>query len=285
MIDASYLGPNNTRNFYGLGNETKNEADDRAFYQARLRQIRLAPTLHTRFVQGVAFHIGPTFQLTDVDETTDRFVNQPQAGVSENTFEVQTFTGLDAEVILDTRDSAINPTLGFHWTNQGQLNVGLRNSEDTFLRLATDLSFYLSPSLRSPQITLAVRIGAAHNISDFPFYSANTLGGKNNLRGHRSSRFSGRTSFYQNVALRLDVITFSKYPAPGRLGMMAFLDNGRVWTEVDDDLGVSQSFFEGYHQGYGGGLWTELFDLFVLTATAGFSNDDQTFRLKLGFQY
>ena len=54
---------------------------------------------------------------------------------------------------------------------------------------------------------------------------------------------------------------------------------------MDDDLGVSQSFFEGYHQGYGGGLWTELFDLFVLTATAGFSNDDQTFRLKLGFQY
>ncbi len=67
--------------------------------------------------------------------------------------------------------------------------------------------------------------------------------------------------------------------------MLVFLDNGRVWTEADDDRAVSQSFFAGYHQGYGGGLWAEFFDLFVLTTTAGFSDDDQTVTLQFGFQY
>ena len=229
--------------------------------------------------------IGPSLQLTNVDENTDRFVNQPQAGISDNTFEEQIFASLDTEVIVDTRDNTVNPTQGFEFTNQAQLNVGLRNSEDTFLRLSSDLAFYLSPSLRSPQVTLAARIGVAHNVSDFPFYSANTLGGSSNLRGHRSTRFAGRTSFYQNVELRVSLLQFSTYLALGRLGVLAFFDNGRVWTEADDDLGVSQSFFNGYHQGYGGGLWTELFDLFVLTAAVGSSKDDTTFTLKFGFQY
>ena len=285
ILDASYFGPNNIRNFYGLGNDTENEVDDREFYQARLRQLRLAPALHKEFVQGATFHFGPSFHLTDVDEATDRFVNQPQAGVSASTFDAQTFASFDVAVTLDTRDNTVNPVQGFRFANEAQFNVGLRNTEDTFLRLATDLSFYLSPSFRSPQLTLALRAGAAHNVSDFPFYSASTLGGKSNLRGHRSTRFAGRTSFYQNAELRLELLQFSTYLAIGRLGALAFFDNGRVWTEADDDRAISQSFFEGYHQGYGGGLWAEFFDLFVLTTTAGFSNDDRTVTIQLGFQY
>ena len=285
LLDASYHGPNNIHNFYGLGNETDDDLGDREFYQARLRRLRMAPSLHAEIEQGATIHIGPTFELTDVDETADRFVNQPQAGISEDTFRNQPFASLDVALTLDTRDNTLNPVQGFRFANEAHFNVGLRTTGDSFVRLATDLSFYLSPSLQAPQITLAARVGAAHNVSDFPFYSASTLGGKDNLRGHRSTRFAGRTSFYQNLELRLEVLTFSTYLAIGRLGLLAFLDNGRVWTEADDGRAVSQSFFEGYHQGYGGGLWAEFFDLFVLTTTAGFSDDDQTITVQFGFQY
>ncbi|MEE9146209.1 MAG: hypothetical protein V3U27_02295, partial [Candidatus Tectomicrobia bacterium] len=67
--------------------------------------------------------LGSFFQYTNVDETSVRFVNQPQAGISDNTFDVQTFVGVDAELILDTRDNAVNPKQGFYWTNEAQLNV------------------------------------------------------------------------------------------------------------------------------------------------------------------
>ncbi len=83
----------------------------------------------------------------------------------------------------------------------------------------------------------------------------------------------------------MGLFTFSTYLAIGRLGLLGFFDNGRVWTEADDENGVSQSFFAGYHQGYGGGLWAELFDAFVLTTMVGFSDDDTAFTLKFGFQY
>jgi hypothetical protein len=283
-LDAGYWGPNNIRNFYGLGNKTKNERDDREFYQARLRQATFSPALFQVLEQGVTIRLGPTFQLTDVDGESDRFVNQPQAGVAENTFEVQTFGGLDTEVLLDTRDSAVNPKRGLAWSNQAHVNVGLNNTSDSFVHVSSDVSFFLTPA-RAGWLTLASRIGGAHNFNDFPFYSANTLGDKANLRGFRSTRFAGRTSFYQNVELRAQLFTFSTYIAIGRFGLLGFLDNGRVWTEADDDTNVSQAFFQGYHQGYGGGAWVEMFDALVLTAVAGYSEDGSTFTVKFGFQY
>ena len=132
MFDAAYFDANNIRNFYGLGNETENEEDDREFYQARLEQGYLAPSLYRNTERGAALRIGTFFQWTNVDETTDRFVNRPQAGVSTNTFDVQTFSGLDLEAILDARDSFFNPTQGFLWTNQAQVNVGLGNDYTLF---------------------------------------------------------------------------------------------------------------------------------------------------------
>ena len=275
MLNAAYLSPDNIRNFYGLGNETENEEDDREFYQARLTQARLAPSLYKELEQGVTLRIGPHLTFTQVREDEDRFlIIQP--GISETTFDAQWVAGADLELTLDTRNVAVNPTLGFVWTNTAALNVGVRNNTDTFAQLSTDLAFYLSPSL-SPQVTLAARTGSTHNIGDFPFYSAVTLGGRDNLRGFRSTRFTGRTNFYQNLDLRIELFKFSTYLAIGQAGVMGFLDNGRVWTD-----GESSNV---WHQGYGGGVWFELFNALVLNAYAGFSDDDQTITVKFGFQY
>ncbi len=50
-----------------------------------------------------------------------------------------------------------------------------------------------------------------------------------------------------------------------------------MWTDGESS--------DVWHKGYGGGVWSELFDAFVLTATLGSSDDDETFTLKVGFQY
>jgi hypothetical protein len=288
-LDAAYLGPNSIRSFYGLGNQTENVRDDEEYYQARLQQFRFFSAFQKSMEQGVTLRIGPSFQITNVDETSDRFINEPQAGINEDTFDTQIFAGLDAEVTLDTRDRAVNPKRGLHWSNRADLNVGMQNTGDSFVGMASDLSFFLTPGSAS-RLTLAGRLGGAHNYRDFPFYRSNTLGDKANLRGFAGTRYAGRTTFYQNVELRAELFTFSTYMAIGRLGILGFLDNGRVWTEADDTpredgTRVSQAFLEGYHQGYGGGAWVEMFDALVLTATTGFSDDGTTVTVKFGFQY
>ena len=142
--------------------------------------------------------------------------------------------------------------------------------------MANDLTVIGSPSL-SPQVTLAVRAGAEHNLGSFPFWAAASLGGNANLRGYRGTRFAGRTAFFQNIELRTRLFTYSTYLAVGEAGILAFLDNGRVWTDGESS--------KRWHQGYGGGIWATLFDRATVSSWIGASSEEVTYTLKLGFQY
>ncbi|HMB91224.1 MAG TPA: hypothetical protein VKP65_10280, partial [Rhodothermales bacterium] len=121
-LDAAYFSPGSIRNFYGLGNETEDNLGTREFYQAQLTQGTVQPSLYQDLQEGASLRIGPTFTYTDV-ESEDRFVNEPQAGVSPNSFDAQFFAGAEAELHLETVDSNTNPSLGFRWDNQATLNV------------------------------------------------------------------------------------------------------------------------------------------------------------------
>ncbi|MCZ6780843.1 MAG: hypothetical protein O7C73_04285 [Nitrospirae bacterium] len=118
-----------------------------------------------------------------------------------------------------------------------------------------------------------MRAGGAHVL----FYAASTLGGQTNLRGFRSTRFSGRSSFYTNAELRLEWFSLKGAYLPGRLGILGFIDNGRVWT---DDESSDQ-----WHQGYGGGLWYNVVEEIVLSFTYGESNESTYMLSGIGFLF
>ena len=276
LLDADYRSPNNIRNFYGLGNETDNTEEDATFYEAQLATAKIEPSIQFSDGAGSSLGIGVHLRYTDVKNEQDRFLGQQ--GISADSFEDQWFAGASGNFTLDLTDHPANPKQGFLWKNDALINFGVSNSDDVYSTLESSLSFYISPSL-SPQITLASRIGVAHNIGDFPFYGANTLGGRRTLRGWRSNRFAGRTSFYTNAELRAKLLNFNTYIAVGDFGFLAFLDNGRVWTEADSSAGNT------WHQGFGGGLWLSLFDAIVINATVGFSEEQEAFSLDLGFMY
>lgn len=275
-LDASVFSPNSIRNFYGLGNETANTAEDAQFYQARFSRVVIAPSFIQSLDEGIEVFLSPSFEYTNVRLDEDRFVAQPQAGISATTFEDQWFGGAEIGVTLHTTDDAANPQQGFRWTTSADLNVGLRNSSETYTTLASALALYVSPSL-SPQVTVAVQVGGAHTEGDFPFYSANTLGGSANLRGYRNTRFAGRSTFYQNADLRIQAFRFANYFGYGTVGVLGFFDNGRVWTDGEDS--------DVWHQGYGGGVWLALLNQFVLTGTYGLSDENKGVTVRFGFQF
>ena len=275
-VEVGVYNPNTIRNFYGLGNETEDVEESRRFYQARFSNLILKSLFFRSYETGITIHLGPSLEITDVRNEEDRFVGQPQAGISQGSFDHLFFGSLEASVEIGDVDLALNPMQGFRFNSTLKYNKGLRETNDSFLKMEGALTLYLSPSL-SPQATLALRIGGAHNIGSFPFFESNTLGGNKNLRGYRGTRFAGRTSFYQNVDVRVQVAEFAGYLGYGRVGVSGFMDNGRVWTDGETS--------RIWHQGFGGGVWMNYFEQVLIATEAGFSSESETFALRLGFMF
>jgi len=277
LTELNYRSPKNIRNFFGLGNETENIEEDRGFYEAQFSTGKISSSLVLSDDFGTEFKAGAQVYYVDITNDLDRFQGQP--GISNRSFRDQVFAGLNSSFVVDVTDHPANPKQGFIWENQMELNVGLtKNSDDIYVPITSAFSFYISPSL-SPQITLASRVGMQHRIGDFPFYDASTVGGRSSIRGWRSNRFAGRTSFYTNTELRVKLFDYSTYIALGEVGILGFFDNGRVWTEAMANPG------KVWHQGYGGGIWISMFDMFVINTSMGFSEEDSIFDIKLGFLY
>ncbi|MEO0740462.1 MAG: BamA/TamA family outer membrane protein [Bacteroidota bacterium] len=287
MLDVEAATPNNVRTFFGLGNETANTDQQREFYQAQLTEADVEARLLWRLASRASLSLGPRVAFVDVREDDDRFVTQ--AGIAPSTFEAQWFGGLAARADLDARDNIANPQRGFRWTLDGTGNLGLNGDTESYAQLESALALYLP--LAPQRVVLALRVGGAHNIGDFPFFAANTLGSRETLRGYRRTRFAGRTSFYQNAELRARVFRIQTYLTAIDLGVLGFVDNGRVWTEADDTQTdpdgnrISQSLFEGYHQGYGGGLWASFYDQFVVSGSVGASEEETLVEVGVGFKF
>ncbi len=273
VIEADGATPQNVQNFYGLGNET--ELDREAgFYRVRLARAAGAAGLELNLTRGLNFGVLPAAEVTRVERSPDRIVGLP--GVADDVFDEQAFVGGNGLLVLEHADRAVNPRQGFRWENRATVRTGVWNTGDTFGTLASALTAYLSPSLR-PQVTLALRVGAEHVAGDFPFYRAASLGGTTNLRGYRSTRFSGRSALWQNAELRLGLGQFRTYAAAGSFGLVGFADNGRVWADGEDS--------SAWHQGYGGGLWLNLFDLVLVNGTVGVSEEGTFVNVGFGFLY
>lgn len=274
-LDASFLFPKSYKNFFGLGNESTLEDRSLNYYRARLYQYSLEP----RYVVEsniLKYFTGVRLWATNVDEDPDNIVSDPAQGIPPGDFKEQWFGGLTASLVLTDLDNNQNPRHGFRFSAEGDLNFGIMNTSVNFSRLKSELEMYLSPQTSS-QITLANRIGASHNLGEFPFYEANAIGGTTNLRGFNSRRFSGRSALFNNTELRLELFDFYRYLLGGKVGLNAFFDTGRVWTD-----GESSSV---WHKGYGGGIWFNVFDSLLINAAVGFSEEDIIISVKTGFLF
>lgn len=275
-LDAALLNANHIHNFYGLGNETPADRDAAGFYRARFARALLKPSLARTLDSGVHLSIGPTIVYTDVRETEHRAGGTVPSAAVPGLRGAYLFAGVAAGLRVDATDYGVNPKQGFRLQGSVDVNTDLEHGYATYATLASSLALYASPSL-DPQVTLAARAGGAHNVGTFPFFAASTLGGTQNLRGYRSTRFSGRSSLYTNVDLRVQLADFAGMFGYGEAGVLGFFDTGRVWADGERS--------HRWHHGYGGGLWTHLLDAVVLSGTYGLSSEDRAFTLQMGFLF
>ena len=197
-------------------------------------------------------------------------------GIRSSDFQLNRYLGGKVYLNLDASSSPKNPRIGIRWYNSAEYNYQLNGEKLRYGRLASEVRFYVSPNFPF-QLTWAGRLGVARNLGDYRFYQANTLGGTTNLRGYRRTRYAGRSSFYANGEVRIQLFTFNAYLLPGKFGILGLADAARVYSPYDVKTG-----FDALHTAVGGGVWIDILKQAVINVTYSVGEERLVF---LGFDF
>ncbi|MCO6477227.1 MAG: metallophosphoesterase [Phaeodactylibacter sp.] len=267
-------------NYYGLGNETINpeaEVDDGGldFNRVRQRLYRASPLLMRRLNSQSRFSIGPTYESIRIERTEGRFIDEVGDDFYEGFFDGQKFLG--AQMVLDYRnvDNPALPSRGIGLFLDAGYKHQMGGEDKSFPYINASLTAYQNLD-RARNLVFATRVGVQHRFNEqYEFYQGAMLSGPGpdaNFRGFRRNRFIGTTAFYQNIDLRLKLLSSSNSTIPFSLGITAGFDHGRVWVEEEES--------DTWHYAYGGGLWFSPFDMFVLNASL-FAGDGKSKRVNV----
>ena len=267
LIHASVQAPDNTRNFFGIGNQTPFTETIR-YYRTRFNLIQLDPALRWRNPKSTII-LGPSFQYYGLDrsDNTDRFINETAQLHSPDSLVIDKskfFAGAVVNFINNTRDQELLPTLGSYINFKLSGYKGLNNSANSFAQFQGAIALYKNLDGRS-NLILANRFGGTITVGKPAFYQHAYLGGEGTLLGYRQFRFAGRHSFYNNMEMRLKLGDFVSYVLPGQVGLMGLYDVGRVWSGHDTS--------GAWHHGVGGGAYFAPASMAILRVIAAYSKE------------
>jgi hypothetical protein len=264
--------PDYVLNFYGLGNNTEIETDDRNFNRVRVKQVLaragIQRTLHKRHW----LMIESEFLSTKVESIDKRFVAIGNSAIDSSDFESTNWFGGVAGYSFTTIDNPRFPSKGVIF-NTNIRYLYSKQQLDHLWNNESNFSFFVPLG----KLVFASRLGGAALSGDPQFFQYNQLGGTVNLRGYRRSRFSGKFSFYNNNELRIPITNITGYIIRGKLGITLFCDNGRVWMPDEDS--------NKWHVGYGGGIWIIPFGRLAFTAHYGVSREENIVTVRTGFLF
>lgn len=291
--DASLFTQFNTPlyaiNFYGFGNDTpdyealledNDDIDEDDFVRVRQRLVRVEPALLRRVNSAFSWSIGPTFESIRVDSTEGRLIKEFTDDFDPELFDGLEFLGLRFKMNLHNVDNPAFPTKGIGARLDAGWKHQLDDRDKSFPYIKASFSIY-KQLIPSGNLVLATRVGVWHNFNnDFEFYQGATLGGglteDANFRGVRRERFTGKSSFYNNIDLRWNMINSENRTLPFSFGIYGGFDHGRVWIDNEDS--------DTWHYAYGGGLFFAPFDLATISVGLFHANEEQTrFNLSGGF--
>lgn len=280
-ISALSRGPNNVSNFFGIGNGSifVNKGDkDIRYYRNRFDWVTGDISLYHDYGN---WHIsaGPAFQFysSRAADNTDRFLKlYDSTHAGENIFSTKWYAGLVAGVSYDTRDKSTLSTHGIYWNTMFTGMHGVSQSNNTFGQLWSEFSFVVNPG-GNPILIIANRTGGGTYFGTADYFQQVKLGGPQTLRGYHTWRFTGRSTAYNDLEVRLKVLDFTSYLLPGSIGLIGFNDIGRVWSANDTS--------NGWHDGYGGGIYIIPAELLLIQAAIGFSREGSLPYISIGFTF
>jgi hypothetical protein len=279
VLNGIYVHPV-LNNFFGLGNSTKNKMA-RDFYRVRYNYVEMEALLRRRPFNIVSVGIGPKLfhYWNRPDDNENKILAHPAlVGLdSARVYSKKTYVGGKAFILINNLNSELLPTRGVYWNTELNSIYGVNKGSNNYGAITSDLTLYSSLSDPAKVVTV-LRAGGGHIFSkDFEYFQALNLGQNNYLRGFRKNRFSGSGVAYGSIELRVKLFESKSYIIPGSIGLIGFEEVGRVWMKNEDS--------KKWHNSYGGGLYFTPYNLVIVSATVGFSQEETLFNLSIGTRF
>ena len=277
-LHARYSSPA-LKNFFGLGNNTSTGQANFDFYRVHYKELEMEALLRHRYFERMHLAIGPYFYMyqSDFSDNSKTILASPAyRNDSANIFRRKSYLGGKFLFSFDNRNNEIFPTRGILWKNELLITAGMKGSSNMYSRITSDMIIYASQ--RDPaKVTAVIRFGGGRIFGNkFEYFQALDIGA-DILHGFRKNRYAGSSTLYGSFELRVKLLDINSYILPGQFGLSGYYNAGRVWMRGDN--------FNGWHKAFGGGVYFLPFNLFVISATAGFSEQERTFNFSLGSKF
>jgi hemolysin activation/secretion protein len=259
-------------NYYGTGNESPFLTEDMDFYRMRSKEWFGNTGLQRAFGKST---LGITAYYTRVENKndSDRFVAKVIFPESRDVFDANQYGGLQLRYTYVSVNDSVVPTKGFTFLTQGAMTRNF-TQEQWFQRLEGKIQAYF-PITR--HLSFTTRMGGIRIFNDDVldsglYYQHAIIGGARTIRGVRRERWWGQTAVYNSNELRF-ITNLNTRLVKGRIGVVAFLDQGRVWMPGEKSNKI--------HRGYGPGLLIAPFNKLCATISYGMSEEISLIQIRL----
>ncbi len=264
-------------NYYGPANEASPIESDIRYNWVRLQSFDFRPQLfYSTNDQATTFTFGPSLVTNDIEVDEGRISTSESFGFQGQDLDRRWYVGADFAVSSGFVDRLNAPANGLLW-NAGIEYLRELNLDEEVLKWNADMSFYIT-LVNRPELVLANKFGYAQIFGDPQFFQYPDLGNTTNLRGYRLNRFRGDRLFFHNVDLRARLFTWDNTWLPMDIGLLAGIDSGRVWLdEIDGN--------EDWHHSQTIGVWFDLLGFLVVQPHYSFTEEQDAFSLRVGFNF
>lgn len=285
LLNVKSFLPSDRENYFGLSNDRQFAfQEDEDFDRFRYEQNRIIIEPSLQWASTYRFHklsIGPQYEYANLRENRDKFINE--APFFENEREAQHFLGIGSLYTLNKVDNKVFPQKGLDFSFSTRYVKDIAGSSKNLFELKGYLILYnFIPMPKN--ITWATHVGGGISYGDYPFFQGQFLGRSNHLRGYRSRRIGGRSSFVWSNDLRVKIGNIQNRIIPFSFGVIVSWDTGRTWNK-------NETSAEGWHQSYGGGFWISPYDIstisfYLMKASSNGTNiDESVFTFQAGFPF
>jgi hypothetical protein len=257
-------------NYFGIGNETVPRSNEISYHYFRLRNVYASFGIDQMFLIHHNVRLDFFYNGIKVIDDKNHFTAKDMGFVNTSEFNYNHFAGSQLSYSYTKTNDKIIPTKGGIFTINGSYTKNFSQADRSLFKIGTALNIYFP--LFKP-FSIAIKTGASTLYGNPNTYQYNTLGGYYTLRGFWRYRFYGRSVFYDQNELRW-LPEVKGYWFSGKMGLVAFFDEGRVWQP-----GESSS---KWHYGYGGGIILSPFNKIAIAVTYGISEETTRTNIRIG---